>query len=268
MLVVHELLEVIFRISVATLFEVEKAVQDYGGVFVAKDLFVIIRFFKCFTDDRNVFGDAFGALGQFFILLCGRLEQFIVWIGGDVQQVLWDFVTFFRLDNIRIVLIELDHAIGTSRQKEWECAVLILRILTISAALFLQVEKMVDGLVVLLQVSILNYAQKLIILGIIDFDIPIGVSYCQAQTMVQESHALHTALFGFGWLDFTYGDFFAEIVESDGTVLVANNDDGLHLVCNHVADWRRNLLELLSELEHSRLIIEYGNLRGIKADGK
>ena len=91
MLVVHELLEVIFRISVATLFEVEKAVQDYGGVFVTKDLFVIIRLFKCFTDDRNVFGDAFGALGQFFILLRGRLEQFIVWIGGDVQQVLWDF---------------------------------------------------------------------------------------------------------------------------------------------------------------------------------
>ena len=212
--------------------------------------------------------DAFGTLGQFFVLLCGRLEQFIVWIGSDVQQVLRDFVTFFGLDNIRIVLIELDHAIGTSRQKEWECAVLILRILTVSAALFLQVEQMVDSLVVLLQMSVLNYAQKLVILSIIDFDISIGVPYCQAQTMVQESHALHTALFGLGWFDFTYDHFLAEIVECDGTILVANNDDGLHLVRNHVADWRRDFFQILSKLKHSRLIIEYGNMGGIKTDGK
>ena len=162
--------------------------------------------------------NTFRTLGQFFILLCRRLKQFIVWIGGYVQQVLWNFVTFFGLDNIRIVLIELDHAIGTSRQEEWERTVLILRILTINAALLLKVEKMVDSLVVLLQMCILNYAQKFVILGVVNSDISIRISNCQAEAMVQESHALHTTFFRLSWLNFTYDDFFAEIVESEGTV--------------------------------------------------
>jgi len=85
LLVVHELLEVIFRISAASLFEVEKAVQDHGGVLLSEDRREIVRLAKCFTDDRNVFSNTFGALGQFFILFCGRLKQFIVWIGDDIQ---------------------------------------------------------------------------------------------------------------------------------------------------------------------------------------
>ena len=51
-----------------------------------------------------------------------------------------------------------------------------------------------------------------------------------------ESHALHTSYIGLERFNFTYDDFFAEIVKSYSTVLVANNNDKLHLVCNYVVD--------------------------------
>lgn len=42
--------------------------------------------------------------------------------------------------------------------------------------------------------------------------------------MIQECHALHTAIFGLGWINFANYYFFTEIVESDGTIEVANYD--------------------------------------------
>jgi len=84
--------------------------------------------------------------------------------------------------------------------------------------------------------GILNNAQKFVGLSIVDFDVSIRVSYCQAQTMVQECHTLYATFFGLSWFDLAYDHFFAEIVESDSTVLMANYDDRLHLVCNHVAN--------------------------------
>ena len=118
---------------------------------------------------------------------------------------------------------------------------------------------MINCLIVLLQVSILDYAKKLVVFGVVDFNVSIGVSYCQAQAMVQESHALNAYLFGLS-INLSNGDLFAEIVECDGTVLVAKCDDWLHLMCNNIADWRRDFLEIFSLLEHSRLVIENGHL--------